>query len=201
MTHLRRLAALVMAVPLVGACGDGRSATPATTTTSAPATTTTGVATPAAGTTSAGLQLDLHGLGPVRVGMTIEAAAQALGRPLEAATAPSEACTLYAPASGFEGLDLLVAEGTVARVDVNSGPTTTVAGMAIGQTEAEAQRHYGNRLRVTQHDFVLGGHYLTLVPTDPGDAGFRLVAETDGSRITGMRAGRLPEVELSEVCA
>lgn len=200
MTTSRVVAALAAVALANGACGGGAPDRPATTTepaaasSTAPASSTTAV-------TAKGLQLDLHGLGPVRVGMTVEAAAKALGRPLEPVTAPTEECTLYAPASGFDGLAFLVAGGTVARTDVTAGATATAEGVAIGQTEAEAQRRYGGRLVVTPHDFLLGGHYLTLVPTAPADAGFLLVAETDGAKVTGMRAGRLPEVEFTEGCS
>lgn len=195
------IAALTLGAVLAGACSGGGSGDPAPSTTADTTAATTAVGSP---TTVAGgerLRLDLRGLGPVRVGMTLAAAAEALGQPLEPVTAPTEACTLYAPAAGFEGLAILVAGGTVARADVIAGPTTTTEGMAIGQTEAEAQSHYGGRLRVSPHDFQLGGHYLTLVPTDPADEGFRLVAETDGTTVTGMRAGRLPEVDLTEGCS
>ena len=200
----RPLAAHVMAgaglaLVMAGACSDGGSPTATTSTTvGTPAVSAT--AEPASPVAVDSLRLDVHGLGPVRVGMSVEAAAQALGRPLEPVTAPTEACTLYAPASGFEGLAFLVARGTVARADVTAGATATTEGMAIGQSEADAQRRYGGRLVVTDHDFLLGGHYLTVVPTG-ADAGFRLVAETDGAKVTAMRAGRLPEVELTEGCS
>lgn len=191
----------VLAAVVAGGCSDDAptsttspSSTVATVTTAVPAPSTPPVA-------SAGLELELRGLGPVRVGMTVAEAAGALGRPLEPVTAPTDECTFYAPASGFDGLSFLVADGAVARVDVTDGPTATAEGMAIGQSEADAQRRYGDRLRESPHDFALGGHYLTLVPTDPGDAGFRLVAETDGVKVTSMRAGRLPEVELTEGCS
>lgn len=167
---------------------------PTTTVTTAPGSSTTAV-------TGEGLTLHLRGLGPVRVGMTVAAAAQALGQPLEPVTAPTDECTLYAPETGFDGLAFLVSRGTVARVDVTAGATATREGMAIGQSEDEAQRRYDGRLRVSPHDFQLGGRYLTLVPTDPADEGFRLVAETDGTTVTSMRAGRLPEVDLTEGCS
>lgn len=197
-SRCRLVHALVAA--LVGACGGGEpSGTVASTTTaSSPATTAMAPTSPPEG---ARLRVDLRGLGPVRVGMTLEAAAGALGRPLGPVTPPTEECTFYAPASGLDGVSFLVAGGTVARVDVTSGPTATVEGLAIGQSEAEAQQHYGHRLQVSAHDYQLGGHYLTLVPTDRADAGFRLVAETDGVKVTGIRAGRLPEVDLTEGCA
>ncbi|MGI8686200.1 MAG: hypothetical protein ACR2MO_14130 [Acidimicrobiales bacterium] len=201
MRTVRPVAALVALALAGGACGGDGSpdAAPSTTVPATAGSTAPGSSTTAV--TAEGLRLDLHGLGPVRVGMTLEAAARALGRPLEPVTAPTDECTLYAPASGFDGIAFLVAGGTVARADVSAGATATPEGMAIGQIEAEAQRHYGGRLVVTPHDFQLGGHYLTLVPTEPADTGFRLVAETDGKRVNGMRAGRLPEVELTEGCS
>lgn len=201
MVKSARLLATVVAALVCGACGGNGSPARAPSTTVAATTPSTAASPSTTATTADGLQLDLHGLGPVRVGMTLEAATEALGRPLEPVTAPTDGCTFYAPASGFDGLAFLVAGGMVARADVSAGATATTEGMALGQTEAEAQRHYGGRLVVTDHDFQLGGHYLTLVPAAAADAGFRLVAETDGTKVTAMRAGRLPEIELTEGCS
>ena len=201
--HRRLPSAVLVAMAAAGA-GGCRASTP--TPTASPSSAATTVTTGASMSTNPavageGLKLELRGLGPVRVGMTVDDAARALGRPLQPVTAPTDECTFYAPASGFDGLSFLVAGGTVARVDVTAGPTATAEGMAIGQSEAEAKRRYGVRLRESPHDFLLGGHYLTLVPADPADANFRLVAETDGTKVTSMRAGRLPEIGLTEGCA
>lgn len=207
MTPRRRLVALgvvVIVVILAGCGGDGggRAAGPAPSGTGRVTTTTTAPPTSVAPVSAAGLTLDLRGLGPVRVGMTVAEAGAALGQPLLPVIEPAaEACAMYAPETGFDGLAFLVARGVVARVDVIAGPTATPEGLAIGQTEAQAQQRYGGRLEVTPHDYLIGGHYLTLVPTEPADADFRLVAETDGTRVTSMRAGRLPEVELTEACS
>lgn len=196
MTPGRSLSLLLgcAAVAAGGGCGGGSGPAPTPTTPPSTAATTTGPAEP-------GPRLDLHGLGPVRVGMTVDQAALALGAPLRPVTPPTPDCTLYAPPSGLDGVAFLVARGTVASVVVSAGTTATTEGLALGQTEADAQRRYGGRLRSAPHDFLLGGHYLTLVPADPADAGFRLVAETDGTRVTVLRAGRLPEVELTEPCS
>jgi hypothetical protein len=201
-SNLHRVA-LVVAVVLA-ACSSGdddrtdaappsSTAAPSTTSTTAPAPTTP---------SDSELRLDLRGLGPVRVGMTVAEAGAALGRPLvPVVPPPAEECAMYGPASGLDGIAFLVARGVVARADVVAGTTATTEGVALGQTEAEAQRRYGGRLEVTPHDFHIGGHYLTLVPTATADAGFRLVIETDGSKVTALRAGRLAEVELTEACA
>ena len=201
-SNLRRV---VLAVALaVAACSSGDDGAtdeaPPSSTTAPPTPPGTAAATSPPSATE--LRLDLRGLGPVRVGMSVEEAGAALGRPLVAVVPPpAEECAIYGPDSGFEGIAFLVAGGVVARADVVAGTTATTEGVAIGQTEAEAQRRYRGRLEVAPHDFQIGGHYLTLVPTAPGDAGFRLVIETDGTRVTAMRAGRLPEVELTEGCA
>lgn len=200
MRRLRFLGVPAVVALTAVACAGDDSADRSTTSTR-PGTFASTTSTPSTtALTAEGLRLELQGFGPVRVGMGLGDAARALGRPLEPVTAPTEECTFYSPATGFDGISFLVADGTVARADVTAGTTTTTEGMAIGQTEAEAQRRYGGRLVVTPHDFLLGGSYLTLVGAGV-DAGFRLVAETDGVKVTAMRAGRLPEVELTEGCA
>ncbi|MGH9179262.1 MAG: hypothetical protein ACRD0N_12010 [Acidimicrobiales bacterium] len=193
--------ALVLLAGVAASCrgGDGSDATSDQRDTVASSTAATTTAAPAPA--PAPLTLGLRGVGPVQVGMTVAEAGAALGATLRDLGAPTEACTLYGPERGFDGLSFLVASGVVARADVTAGTTTTAEGVAIGHTEAEAQRRYGNRLRVTPHDFSIGGHYLTLVPTERADAGYRLVLETDGVRVTSMRAGRLPEVEYTEGCS
>ena len=194
---------VVAAAALAAACsGDGDGASASSTTAAASTAATATGPEPTRPVEDGALRLDVRGLGPVRVGMTVAEAGAALGRPLQPVVPPpDEECAMYAPESGFDGLAFLVASGVVARADVTAGPTSTAEGLAIGVTEEEAQRRYGGRLEVSPHDYNLGGHYLTLVPSDPADAQFRLVAETDGTRVTSMRAGRLPEVGYTEACS
>lgn len=169
------------------------------------ATPSSSTATTAPGAPAVGeLRLTPGGLGPVRVGMTVADATAALGRTLQALGVDptgSNGCEIYAPQGGPDGVGFMVTAGTIARVDVIGGPVQTTEGLAIGQTEAEAQQRYGGRLAVTPHKYTEGGHYLTLVPTDPADASLRIVAETDGTVVTALRSGRLPEVEFVEGCS
>lgn len=196
----RLLLAACAVVVMAGACrGGDDGGTPSTSVPSSRAPSSTATTGPA--TAADQPRLDLHGLGPVRVGMSVPEASAALDVDLQPVTPGTDDCTVYAPLTGLDGVSFLVAGGTVARVDVTAGATPTTEGLALGQTEAEAQDRYQDRLKVSDHDFLLGGHYLTLVPTDGADAGFRLVAETDGRKVTAMRAGRLPEVERTEGCA
>ncbi|MEO7442250.1 MAG: hypothetical protein ABIW46_01805, partial [Acidimicrobiales bacterium] len=192
------LGAIILAADDGGGGGDGgdQQAAPSNIT-----TTTTGSAAGAPRTDE--LRLQPRGLGPVRVGMTVDEASQVLGRALQALGVgdPAGGCELFAPAAGPAGVAFMVTGGTVARIDVIGGPVTTTEGLAIGQTEAQAQQHYDGRLAVTAHKYTAGGHYLTLVPADPADGVYRLVAETDGTTVTALRAGRLPEVEFVEGCS
>lgn len=147
--------------------------------------------------------LDLRGIDGVTVGMTVDEASAAAGLELTAMGGPfaDDQCQYYRPDGVLDGLAFMVVEGRVARVDVIAGPVATTTGVVVGQSESEAQRRYGDELEVTPHKYVEGGHYLTLVPPDPADAAFRLVIETDGAAVTGLRSGRLPEVEFVEGCS
>ncbi|MGH9181277.1 MAG: hypothetical protein ACRDY5_06140 [Acidimicrobiales bacterium] len=198
------LGVILLAADDGGGDGGDQAAVTTTTATGASSTTAASTATTAPGAPGAeALRLELRGLGPVRIGMTVAEASAALGRDLQALGLgdPDAGCELFAPAAGPDGVAFLVTGGTVARVDVIGGPVVTTDGLAIGQTEAEAQQRYGGRLAVTNHTYTPGGHYLTLVPADPADGAFRLVAETDGTTVTALRAGRLPEVEFPEGCS
>ena len=77
----------------------------------------------------------------------------------------------------------------------------TRSGAGNGDSEAQVQARYENRLQVSPHKYLPGGHYLTLVPSDAADLDYRVVFETDGSTVTGFHAGKLPEVELVEGCS
>ena len=80
----------------------------------------------------------------------------------------------------------MVVDGKIARVDVRApSPVKTRSGAGIGDTEAQVQALYPP-LEVSAHKYVPGGHDLTFVPDDPADADFRLIFETDGSKVTDV---------------
>ena len=135
------------------------------------------------------------------MGMTLAEGSAAAGKQIVAKPGPTPDCGHADPEGGPEGVSFMVVSGRIARVDVSSGPVKTLSGAGIGDTEAQVQAKYGNRLEVTTHKYVAEGHYLTLVPTDPADTGFRLVFETDGARVTRFRAGKEPEASYIEGCS
>ncbi len=109
----------------------------------------------------------------------------------------------YLPADPHvPGVSFMVNNGTIARVDVITGPVTTRSGAGIGSTEEQIRQLFPEQIEERPHFYVDGGKYLEFVPVDTADANFRVVFETDPSGVVlTYRAGRLPEVRWVEGCA
>lgn len=195
----------VIAALALGACG-GNEGTPQVSSDDAdptvPVTAAAATNAPGRGSQLATARLGLRGLGPVTVGMTVDQAAQAAGTALAPMGGPDAGtgCEYVRPEGAPDGIGFMVIDGVIARVDIIAGTVATDAGVTIGLTEAHAQRLYDNRLDVSPHNYTEGGHDLTLVPAEVADKDFRVVLETDGTNVTAMRGGRLPEVEWVEGC-
>ncbi len=146
--------------------------------------------------------VNLHGIGPVRVGMTLAEASTAAGRKIVAKPGGSPDCGFADPEGGPDGVTFMVTGGRIARVDVTTAGIKTLSGAGVGDTEAQVQARYANALQAAPHKYVPGGKYLTLVPSAAADANFRLIFETDASaKITRYRAGKQPEVSYVEGCS
>lgn len=78
---------------------------------------------------------------------------------------------------------------------------TSLSGAKIGDTEARIKSLYPGQIEVTPHKYLSNGHYLTFVPKNSQDQANRLIFETDGSRVTAFRSGKLPEVSWVEGCS
>ena len=152
------------------------------------------------GALSATSTVDLRGLGPVRVGMTLAEASDASGTRIVARPGSNGDCGFAEAEGGPEGVAFMTASGRIARVDVTAGPVRTRSGAGVGDTEAQVQARYSDRLQVSPHKYLPTGRYLTLVPSDSEDSGFRLIFETDGGKVARFRAGKQPEVSYVEGC-
>jgi len=147
-----------------------------------------------------GLTVSEIGIGPVRAGMTIGQANAALGGILRIPRKLNE-CDFLSPASGPRIFMLMVERGRVARVDVpDSSGISTVAGARVGDSEARIMSLYPGRVKVQPHKYT-SGHYLVVTPASRADSAFRIVFETDGSKVVRYRSGRRPAVEYVEGCA
>lgn len=110
----------------------------------------------------------------------------------------TEDCYFLRPSNGPKGLSVMVANGTIVRIDVQEAPTATPEGARVGDTEKRIIEIYGEGVEITPHKYVDGGHYLT-VPT--GDPTKRIIFETDGRKVTYFRVGMIPHVEWIEGCS
>lgn len=146
----------------------------------------------------------IRGIGAVRIGMTVSQASQAAGtRLVSTGEYPTNnSCQYVKPQKGPSGLGFMVTNGRISRVDVWTNRTiTTLRGARIGDTEARIKSLYPGQIKVTPHQYVSGGHYLTFVPRDAADRNYRILFETDGKRVTQIRSGKLPEVNFVEGCS
>jgi hypothetical protein len=142
----------------------------------------------------------INGIGPIRVGMTIQQAEASARTRLLSQGGKLGNCWYVKPQGGPRDISFMVISGQIARVDIDGNSRiTTISGAKIGDSEDRIKSLYA--VRITPHEYVRGGHYLTFIPTDTSDRQYRMVFETDGKRVKLIRAGRLPEVEYVEGCA
>jgi len=87
----------------------------------------------------------------------------------------------------------------LARLDVIEPGVDTDAGIGVNDPVSAVLKAYGAAVVVTPHKYTYesGGQYLSV----PGAEGKRLVFETNGTKVTRYRIGRMPEVEWVEGCA
>lgn len=197
------VAALVLFCTACGAGDADRSA--AADSAAAPAS----PAQPAASDTAArdtAWTLRHDGIGPIRVGMTVEEARAALGGDFNApgpdvgVSDSPEACQ-YARSGRFPtGVRVMLEGLRVARVEVDSGTLATAEGARIGDSEARINELYPLRVTVWPHKYT-DGHYLYVRPAEASDTTRLIVFETDGRQVLRFRGGQKPQVEYVEGCA
>ncbi len=141
-----------------------------------------------------------RGLAPLQAGMTlIEASAALNGALVVPVGGDTSACGYAKWTNGPAGVRVMTEGGRIARVEVDSGTVATAAGARIGDSEQRIDTLYAGRVVRTPHKYT-NGRYLTVTPEAPADSAYRIVFETDGTRVTKYRAGRRPAVELVEGC-
>lgn len=157
--------------------------------------------------------ISVGGLGPVRLGMTVQEAANAAQ--VSFVVAPltqSPECKYYLPevfnpekgmpTAPIDGIGLMVVNDQVIRIDIwPDSLVKTVSGLGISSTREEIEAAYDAKVEVTPHPYT-EGNYLTLTPDASGSNLYSLVFETDESgRVTQFRAGQLPAVTWTEGCS
>ncbi len=137
------------------------------------------------------------GLGVVTFGLTVPTAAERSGSSMLACEPPSE-CYHISPAAAPPGISFLVHSSTIERVDIVDGPITTRSGMGIGTSAERLVEAFGDKLQREVIDANTVN--LVFVPTDAGDANFRVVFTVEDGVVTTYRAGRLPMILEDDPC-
>ena len=139
-------------------------------------------------------------IGPVRAGMTLAQANTALGGILNVPSRLDE-CDFVRPRTTPRDVAFMVEKGRISRVDVTRSSTiATTAGARIGDTEARIMSLYQGRVTTQPHKYT-DGRYLVVTPSNPADSAYRIVFETDGSKVLRYRSGIRPAVEYVEGCS
>lgn len=153
-------------------------------------------------------KLALNGIGPIRVGMTVDEASQSAGiRLIRSGSGGMDEylCSYVQPQGEPKGISFMVTNGRIARVDISSKRITTISGARIGDNENRILSLYPDVIKATPHPYVShspdNGKYLTFVPKDAVDKNYRIVFETSKNRVDRFRSGKLPEVEYIEGCS
>ncbi|NEQ54229.1 MAG: hypothetical protein F6K11_29555 [Leptolyngbya sp. SIO3F4] len=157
--------------------------------------------------------VSIGGLGPVRLGMTIQEAANAAQVSFVVAPLTQSAvCQYYLPenydpekakrTAPIDGIGLMVVNDQVIRIDIWPGsPVKTRSGVGIGSTVEDVEAAYDEQIEVTPHPYTEGS-YLTLTPDASGSNLYSLVFETDKEgQVTQFRAGQIPAVTWPEGCS
>ena len=137
--------------------------------------------------------------GAVRVGMTLAQLNRALQTSYERPSDSDERACFYVDMPKAPGIAIMILDGRVARIDVDSATIPTAQGIKNGDSEARAIQKYGKRLRIQPHCYSPEtGHYLTLYSRDR-KSGIRF--ETEDGKITRYYAGTASAILFIEGCS
>lgn len=138
--------------------------------------------------------LSAGGIGPVRFGMRLAQAEQAVQGKAMLPTPFDPACSMVRLPS-LPKLRFMVEQGIVTRADADPGVGNAL-GIAVGDPLARIRARHPEGL-LTPHKYDADGHYLTFPSADAGAA---IVLEASGGKISKVRAGLQPAVAYVETC-
>ena len=140
------------------------------------------------------LVLSMQSVGPVTFGVPLSEVEISLGQAMRLDETDDPECS-FVSFKALPKVRLMVERGVVTRADVDAEISNT-SGIKVGDTEEQLKQQHPT-LKVAPHKTVAGRHILTL----PGEGKAAMVMETDGTRVTRIRAGLQPSVSSSEGCS
>ena len=147
--------------------------------------------------------LVIDGIGSIRVGMTLQEAANATGLTMATrGTYGHESCDYYEAIGSPSGISFMVSYGRIVRVDIDNPAIKTPSGAGIGTSLDQIKALYPGKIKESDHQYVTGGKYLRFVPEDAADQKYRILFETDEEgQVTRFRSGFEDEVGYVEGCS
>ena len=131
--------------------------------------------------------------------MTVDEARAALGIFEVPPNAQKSGCVYASSPRLPRGVSVMVEDGIVGRIDVDTNAIPTSEGARVGDTEERVLKLYGKRVSVSPHKYT-DGHYLT-VKSPSADTSHLIIFETNKDTVTKYRAGRVPQVRYVEGCS
>ena len=143
--------------------------------------------------------VQLDGVGPVRIGMSLAQLNAALHERFRLPTDKTEQGCFYVKPKSHPQLAFMIEDGKLVRVDVDKPGISTEEGVHVGDSQAHAQQVYGAKAKVepSQYTGEEGGRYLTVRSPD-GHSGIRF--ETEKGKITTFYAGTYTAIQYVEGC-
>ena len=140
------------------------------------------------------LVLSAQAVGPITFGTPLAQVETSMGQAMRLDQTDDPECSFVA----FKALPkvrLMVEKGVITRADVDNDIANT-SGIRVGDTVDQVKQKHAN-VKIEAHEFVAGGHILTV----PGEGKTAMVLESDGTKVTHIRAGLQPSVSYSEGCS
>lgn len=140
----------------------------------------------------------LDGVGPVKIGMTLQELNSALHEKFKLPRDKEEQSCFFAEPRGHEAIAFMLEDGKVTRIDVYKPGVYTTARIQVTDSEAKTLRVYGPSMTVGQSQYGDDtGHYLTMKSSD-GKSAIRF--ETENGKVERFYAGRWESVQYAEGC-
>ena len=143
----------------------------------------------------------LRGVGPIRVGMTVQDVYRVMGTDSRVSVDEMAECD-YADVPGLPAsIGLMTSYGRIARYEVGRPGIKTASGAEVGMSEDSVRHLYAGRMHVVPDPYDGPDSHNLIYEPSPADSEFGLIFETDGKKVIAYRAGRRPHVEYIEGCS
>ena len=140
------------------------------------------------------LVLAAHAVGPVTFGAALSDVEISLGQAMRLDQADNPECS-FVSFKALPKVRFMVEKGLITRADVDPEIVNT-SGIRVGDSVDQLKQKHMD-VKAVPHEYVTGGQVYTLA----GQGKAAIVMESDGSKITFIRAGLQPSVSYSEGCS